>query len=111
MKKSNVTSGEIVLYVLFSVLALCGLALIVLGFIGNNMVDVDNALRNANKSFAETMKMTFEVLGTLVMLASAAIISIGLATNGKRVEVVEEKRARRAQRLQLEDDGSKENLE
>lgn len=103
MKKRNVTTGEIVLYVLFSLLAAGGVTLITLGFIGNNLADVDNVLREANKAFAGAMKINFEVFGSLVLFLAAVLSAITLAVNGKRVEVAEEKRARRAQRLQLED--------
>lgn len=103
MKKSNIGAREITLYVIFSLLALAGITLVALGIIGQNLTNIDNALRSADKTFADTMKMSFTVFGSLVVMVAAILAAITLSVNGQKAELIAEKKARRAQRLQIEE--------
>ncbi|MDY0214933.1 MAG: hypothetical protein RBS24_05430 [Bacilli bacterium] len=94
---------EIILYVLFGLIALGGLTLIVLDFVGMSLSNVNNVIRVANNNFARTMKMTFLVFGSLLLVLSAVASAITLAVNGQKAELIEEKKARRRQRMELED--------
>lgn len=101
-KKEKVT--EIVLYSIYGLIALGGLVLIVLDLIGMNMPNLTNPLRTANENFMGTMKMSFLVFGTLLFIFAAILAAITLTVNGHKVELIEEKRARRRQRMELEND-------
>lgn len=102
MKNKKISSGELTLYLLYAVLALGGLTLIVLNIVGMNLANINNPLRQADNTFAETMKMSFLVFGTLIVVLSAVLSAITLAVNGQKAELAAEKRARRQQRLSLE---------
>lgn len=102
MKNKKIKGGELTLYIIYAVLALGGLTLIVLNMVGMSLPNINNALREADNTFAKTMKMSFLVFGSLVLLLAAILSAITLAVNGQKAEVIAEKKARRQQRLSLE---------
>lgn len=102
MKNKKISNGELTLYLLYGLIALGGLTLIVLNIVGMNLANINNPLRQADNTFAAKIKMSFLVFGTLLMILSAALSAITLAVNGQKAELAAEKRARRQQRLSLE---------
>ncbi|MFA5486181.1 MAG: hypothetical protein WC275_03775 [Bacilli bacterium] len=101
-KKDKVT--ELILYITYGLIALAGLTLVVLHIIGMNLENLSNALRTADESFAKTMKMSFLVFGSILIVLAGILSAITLAVNGQKAELIEEKKARRRQRLALEED-------
>ena len=67
-----------------------------------NLPNINNGLRAADNTFAKTMKMSFLVFGSLLLVFAAILSAITLAVNGQKAEVIAEKKARRQQRLSLE---------
>lgn len=109
MKSRKVYGTEIILYVVYSVLAVAGLTLIVLGIIGDLITLSTNPLAVADGKFAAKMKMSFTVFGTLVVVLNALFAAITLAAYGQKAELEADKKARRLQRLQFEEE-IKENV-
>lgn len=103
MKKRKINTTELVLYIIFGVVAVGGLVLVTLGMIGEYINVHHNVLRDADKAFAEAMKMSFVVFGSLLVFVGALAAAITLATFGHRAELESDRRARRLQRLALED--------
>lgn len=103
MKKRKINTAELVLYIIFGLVAAGGLTLVTLGMIGEYINVHHNVLRDADKAFAETMKMSFVVFGSLLVLVGAIATAITLATYGHRAELESDRKARRLQRLALED--------
>ncbi len=103
MAKRKIDGGELALYIIYGVIALGGLTLVVLHMIGMNIANIENALRVADETFAKTMKMSFLVFGSLLVVLAGILSAITLAIYGNRAELDEEKRARRRQRMALED--------
>lgn len=103
-KKEKTT--EIILFIGYGLIALAGLVLVILHIIGMNLDNLSNVLRTANEKFAQTMKMSFLVFGSLLIVLAGILSAITLAVNGQKVELVEEKKARRRQRLALEEDSA-----
>lgn len=107
MAKTNkpvISVGELVGYILSAILALGGLTLAVLGIIARNLNDVNNALRQADDKLISTIKFGFQPLGAMVLFLGAVLAVIVLVVVGKKVDVEEERLARRAQRFSLEQD-------
>lgn len=102
MKKSNISGGELTLYILYALIALGGLTLVVLNIIGMNLPNIGNPLREADEAFTATMKMSFLLFGSLLIVLAGILSAITLAVNGAKAEVIAEKKARRLQRLSLE---------
>ncbi len=109
MKSRKVYAPEMTLYIVYAVLALAGLTLIVLGIIGDLITLSTNPLAVADGKFAEKMKMSFTVFGSLVVVLNAIFAAITLAAYGHRAELEADKKARRLQRLQFEEE-IKENV-
>lgn len=102
MKTKKIGGGELTLYIIYAVIALGGLTLAVLNIVGMNLPNLQNVLREADGKFAETMKMNFLVFGSLLIVLSGVLSAITLAVNGQKAELIAEKKARRQQRLALE---------
>lgn len=105
-KKRILSAGELVGYILSGLIALAGVTLSVLGMIGANLANLENPLRQASESFQEVMKLGFQPFGALVFVFGVIIAVIVLVTVGRRVDVEEERKARRMQRFSLEQDAS-----
>lgn len=103
MKNRKIASGELTLYIFCGLMALSGLTLIVLNIIAMNLPNLQNALRIANNEFAETLGMNWLMFGTLLMVLAAIIATITLSSYGAKEEQTEERKARRQQRLALEE--------
>lgn len=103
MKNKKITGGELTLYIIYAVIALGGVTLAVLNIIGMNIPNIENPLRLADEAFAKTMKMNFLVFGSLLIVLAGILSAITLAVNGAKVELIEEKKVRRQQRIALED--------
>lgn len=103
MKKRKIEVAELVLYIIYGVIAVGGITLVTLGMIGEYINVAHNALREADVKFAEAMKMSFVVFGSLLALLGAVLSAITLAVYGQRAELESDRRARRLQRLALED--------
>lgn len=106
-KKMKIGVSELVGYIISGILALGGLTLAVLGIIARNLSDVNNALRQADDKLIETIKFGFQPLGAMVLFLGAVLAVIILVVVGKRVDVEDERQARRAQRFSLEQDSQK----
>lgn len=106
-KKMKISVGELIGYIISGILALGGLTLAVLGIIARNLSDVNNALRQADDKLIETIKFGFQPLGAMVLFLGAVLAVIILVVVGKRVDVEDERQARRAQRFSLEQDSQK----
>lgn len=104
MKKKNISVGELVAYIIFGVIALGGLVLIILHIVSMNLANIANDLREANEKFAATMKMDWLLFGSLLVVLAGVLSAIILAVNGQKAEAIAEKKARRQQRLSLEND-------
>lgn len=103
MAKRKNNGGELTLYIVYAVIALAGLTLAVLHIVGMNITNIENPLRVADETFTDKMKMSFLVFGSLLVVFAGVLSAITLAINGNRAELEEEKRARRRQRMALED--------
>lgn len=103
MKNKKISGGELTLYIIYLLIGLGGVTLAVLNIIGMNIPNIENPLRLADESFAKTMKMNFLVFGSLVIVLAGILSAITLAVNGAKAELIEEKKARRQQRIALED--------
>ncbi len=106
-KKMKISVGELIGYIISGIIALGGLTLAVLGIIARNLSDVNNALRQADDKLIETIKFGFQPLGAMVLFLGAVLAVIILVVVGKRVDVEDERQARRAQRFSLEQDSQK----
>ncbi len=106
MKNKKISVGEIIGYLISGLIALGGLTLAVLGMIGSNLADLSNPLRQASETFQATMKLGFQPFGAIVFILGVVIAVIVLVTVGRRVDVEEERKARRMQRFSLEQDAS-----
>lgn len=106
-KKMKISVGELIGYIISGIIALGGLTLAVLGIIARNLSDVNNALRQADDKLIETIKFGFQPLGAMVLILGAVLAVIILVVVGKRVDVEDERQARRAQRFSLEQDSQK----
>ncbi len=109
MKNKKISVGELIAYIVFALIALSGLVLVILHVISMNIANLNNDLRQANEAFAATMKMSWLVFGSLLVVLAGVLSAIVLAVNGQKAEVIAEKKARRQQRLSLENDDA--NLE
>lgn len=101
-KKFKIGAGEITGYIISGIIALAGFTLAVLGIISRNLSDITNPLRQANDKLSEAIKLGFQPLGAIVLIAGIILAVIILLVVGKRVDVEEERQARRAQRFSLE---------
>ena len=106
-KKMKISVGELIGYIISGILALGGLTLAVLGIVARNLSDVNNALRQADDKLIETIKFGFQPLGAMILFLGAVLAVIILVVFGKRVDVEDERQARRAQRFSLEQDSQK----
>jgi hypothetical protein len=106
-KKMKISVGELIGYIISGILALGGLTLAVLGIVARNLSDVNNALRQADDKLIETIKFGFQPLGAMILFLGAVLAVIILVVVGKRVDVEDERQARRAQRFSLEQDSQK----
>ncbi len=109
MKNKNIKVGELIAYIIFGLIAVSGLVLVILHVISMNIANITNDLREANEAFAATMKMNWLVFGSLLIVLAGILTAIVLAVHGQKAEVIAEKKARRQQRLSLENGES--NLE
>lgn len=107
-KKMKISVGEIIGYSLSGLLVLGGLTLAILGIIGRNLSDISNALRLADQKLVDAIKFGFQPLGAMVIFLGAVLAVIILVAVGKRVDLEEEKQARRAQRFSLEQENRAE---
>ena len=109
MKNKNIkVGGELIAYIIFGLIAVSGLVLVI-HVISMNIANITNDLREANEAFAATMKMNWLVFGSLLIVLAGILTAIVLAVHGQKAEVIAEKKARRQQRLSLENGES--NLE
>lgn len=106
-KKMKISVGELIGYIISGILALGGLTLAVLGIVARNLSDVNNALRQADDKLIDTIKFGFQPLGAMILFLGAVLAVIILVVVGKRVDVEDERQARRAQRFSLEQDSQK----
>lgn len=104
MKDRKISGGELTLYIIYGVIALGGLTLAVLNIIGLNIPNIENPIRQADEAFATAMKIDFLIFGSILLVVAGILAAITLAVNGNKAELVEEKKARRQQRIALEED-------
>jgi len=107
-KHNKIAVGELVGYIFSGLIALGGLTLAILGIIARNLSNIDNALRQANDKLADAITLGFQPLGAIILLVGVIIAVIIMVTVGKRVDIEEERLARRAQRFSLEQDNKSE---
>lgn len=106
--KIILSGGEITGYIISGLIALGGFTLAVLGIISRNLQNIANPLRQANDKLAEAITLGFQPLGALILLVGVILAVIVLLVVGKRVDVEEERQARRAQRFSLEQENQTE---
>lgn len=100
-KKKLFTAGELFWYIVAGVFALGGLTLGVISIIGDYLpsnvtwvIDAENAVRNFFQ-----LDWSWRIWGTILLALAVAIALIDLLVHARRVDLEEEKRTRRAQRL------------
>ncbi len=108
-KTMKISGGELVGYIISGLIALGGFTLAALGIIGRNLSSIDNPLRQANDKFADAITLGFQPLGAIILLVGVIIAVIILLVVGKRVDVEDERQARRQQRFSLEQEGEGES--
>lgn len=105
MKKGRkLLVAELVGYIISGLLGLAGLTLSILGIIGANLKDLNNPLRNASDKLEAAIKLGFQPFGAIILILGVVIAVIILTSVGRKIDVEEEKKARRAQRFSLESD-------
>jgi len=109
-KKTKIGTGELVGYIISGAVALGGLTLAVLGIIGRNLSNIENPLRQANDKLAEAITLGFQPLGAIILILGVISAVIILLVVGKRVDIEEERQARRAQRFSLEQEQPTETI-
>lgn len=98
--KHKVYVGEIIFEIIGGATIVAGLVLAILGIVAR-YINPENTLVTNQEDFMNTMKLSFQQFGAILMLAGSIIIVITLVVVGKKVDLEDEKRARRAQRLSL----------
>jgi hypothetical protein len=98
--KHKVYVGEIIFEIIGGATIVAGLVLAILGIVAR-YINSENTLVTNQEDFMNTMKLSFQQFGAILMLAGSIIIVITLVVVAKKVDLEDEKRARRAQRLSL----------
>jgi uncharacterized membrane protein SpoIIM required for sporulation len=108
MKKINVNIAELVMCIIGALISIGGLTLAILGIVARNLSDIENSIRQNQDKLIAATKLNFQQLGALIMLFGVIVITITLVVVAKKVDLEDEKRSRRAQRLSLIMDGKDE---
>lgn len=108
MKKINVNIAELVMCIIGALISIGGLTLAILGIVARNLSDIENSIRQNQDKLIAATKLNFQQLGAIIMLFGAIVITITIVVVAKKVDLEEEKRSRRAQRLSLIMDGKDE---
>ena len=108
MKKINVNIAELVMCIICALISIGGLTLAILGIVARNLSDIENSIRQNQDKLIAATKLNFQQLGAIIMLFGVIVITITIVVVAKKVDLEEEKRSRRAQRLSLIMDGKDE---
>ncbi|HOF65442.1 MAG: hypothetical protein GX343_00270 [Erysipelotrichaceae bacterium] len=108
MKKINVNIAELVMCIIGALISIGGLTLAILGIVARNLSDIENSIRQNQDKLIAATKLNFQQLGAIIMLFGVIVITITIVVVAKKVDLEEEKRSRRAQRLSLIMDGKDE---
>lgn len=108
MKKINVNIAELVMCIIGALISIGGLTLAILGIVARNLSDIENSIRQNQDKLIAATKLNFQQLGAIIMLFGVIVITITIVVVAKKVDLEEEKRSRRAQRLSLIIDGKDE---
>lgn len=108
MKKINVNIAELVMCIIGALISIGGLTLAILGIVAHNLSDIENSIRQNQDKLIAATKLNFQQLGAIIMLFGVIVITITIVVVAKKVDLEEEKRSRRAQRLSLIMDGKDE---
>jgi|BioPla2DNA2_1021312.scaffolds.fasta_scaffold14354_3 hypothetical protein len=108
VKKVKVNIAELVLCTIGALISIGGLTLAILGIVARNLPDIENSIRQNQDKLIAATKLNFQQLGALIMLFGVIVITITLVVVAKKVDLEDEKRSRRAQRLSLIMDGKDE---
>lgn len=101
MKKINVNIAELVMCIIGALISIGGLTLAILGIVARNLSDIENSIRQNQDKLIAATKLNFQQLGAIIMLFGVIVITITIVVVAKKVDLEEEKRSRRAQRLSL----------
>lgn len=99
--KTKVSVGEIIFYVIGGLAILAGVVLGILGIVARQITDLENALVQSQQRLIDNSKLDYSQLGAIIALSGTIVVMITLVVAAKRVDLENEKRARRAQRLSL----------
>ncbi len=99
--KRKVSNSEIVWIVICSLIALGGLAMIVLGFVADYLPALNSENYTGQAAFQSAMHMSYRWFGVILLIGAAFISVISLNYYAKKTDVDEERATRRAQRLQV----------
>ncbi|MGI6644876.1 MAG: hypothetical protein ACOX28_03940 [Bacilli bacterium] len=99
--KTKVSVGEIIFYVIGGLAILAGVVLGILGIVARQISDLENALVQSQQRLIDNSKLDYSQLGAIIALSGTIVVMITLVVAAKRVDLENEKRARRAQRLSL----------
>jgi cytochrome c biogenesis factor len=91
-----------------ALISIGGLTLAILGIVARNLSDIENSIRQNQDKLIAATKLNFQQLGAIIMLFGVIVITITIVVVAKKVDLEEEKRSRRAQRLSLIMDGKDE---
>ena len=108
VKKVKVNIAELVLCTIGALISIGGLTLAILGIVARNLPDIENSIRQNQDKLIAATKLNFQQLGALIMLFGVIVTTITLVVVAKKVDLEDEKRSRRAQRLSLIMDGKDE---
>ncbi len=98
---TKVSVGEIIFYVIGGLAILAGVVLGILGIVARQITDLENALVQSQQRLIDNSKLDYSQLGAIIALSGTIVVMITLVVAAKRVDLENEKRARRAQRLSL----------